>query len=61
VELFGIGKSVFYETGPIIARMVFSDFSHVCIEVKKGLEITRSHNNAGEYSSILECHAVTTW
>jgi len=39
--------------------MVFSDFSHVCTEVKKGIEITYSHNNTGEYSSILECYTVT--
>jgi len=45
---------------PVIARMVLSDFSHVCIELIKGFEIPRSHNNAGEYLSILGCHAVPT-
>jgi len=45
---------------PVIARMVFSDFSNVCIEVKKGFEIPCSHNNPGEYSSILGCYAVPT-
>jgi len=34
------------KTRPVIARMVFSDFSHVFVQVKKGFEIARSHNNA---------------
>ena len=45
---------------PVIARMVFSHFSHVCIEVKKGFEIPLTHKNTGEYSSILGCYAVPT-
>lgn len=45
---------------PVIARMLFSDFFNVCIEVKKFFETPCSHNNPGKYSSILACYAMPT-